>query len=320
MATTQVKIDVPGNHLMVGLLGQRDELLRLVEDAFPNTRVHVRGNQITIEGDRAEIVGGLFEELVTLLEQGHVLERGSVTRTIDMVKADQSPSEVLATEVLRTARGRPIRPKSVGQKRYVDAIRDHVVTFGVGPAGTGKSWLAVAAAVRALQAQQVERIILTRPAVEAGERLGFLPGDLMAKVDPYLRPLYDALYDMVEPEGAQRLLDRGTVEVAPLAFMRGRTLNDSFIILDEAQNTTPEQMKMFLTRIGFGSKAVVTGDDTQVDVPGGRSGLDGLDHVLGGIEGLAWVRLTNRDVVRHRIVQDIVDAYDRAQLPRQEGG
>jgi phosphate starvation-inducible PhoH-like protein len=216
---------------------------------------------------------------------------------------------------LRAAKGRSVRPKSTGQKRYVDAIRENVITFGIGPAGTGKSWLAVAMAVQALQAKDVDRIILTRPAVEAGERLGFLPGDIMAKVDPYLRPLYDALYDMVELEGAQRLLERGTVEVAPLAFMRGRTLNRSFIILDEAQNTTPEQMKMFLTRIGFGSKVVVTGDVTQVDVPGGRSGLTGLERVLEGIDGLAFVRLSSRDVVRHRIVQDIVNAYERAAPP-----
>jgi phosphate starvation-inducible PhoH-like protein len=222
---------------------------------------------------------------------------------------------VLTAEVLRAAKGRSVRPKSSGQKRYVDAIRENVITFGIGPAGTGKSWLAVAMAVQALQAKDVDRIILTRPAVEAGERLGFLPGDIMAKVDPYLRPLYDALYDMVELEGGQRLIERGTVEVAPLAFMRGRTINRSFIILDEAQNTTPEQMKMFLTRIGFGSKVVVTGDVTQVDVPGGRSGLTGLEQVLAGIDGLAWVRLTSRDVVRHRIVQDIVDAYERAAPP-----
>ncbi|HEX5265389.1 MAG TPA: PhoH family protein, partial [Acidimicrobiales bacterium] len=193
------------------------------------------------------------------------------------------------------------------------AISENVITFGIGPAGTGKSYLAVALGVQALQAKRVNRILLTRPAVEAGERLGFLPGDLMAKVDPYLRPLYDALYDMVEPEGVQRLMDRGTIEVAPLAFMRGRTLNSSFIILDEAQNTTPEQMKMFLTRIGFGSKAVVTGDVTQIDVPGGRSGLVGLEEVLGGIEGLAFVQLGPRDVVRHKIVSDIVTAYERAQ-------
>ena len=210
------------------------------------------------------------------------------------------------------SRGGRCGRKSSGQKRYVDAIRDNVITFGIGPAGTGKSWLAVATAVQALQAKQVERIILTRPAVEAGERLGFLPGDLMAKVDPYLRPLYDALFDMVGAEGAERLIERGTVEVAPLAFMRGRTLNGSFIILDEAQNTSPEQMKMFLTRIGFGSKAVITGDTTQVDVQHGRSGLEGLERILTGIDGLAFVRLGSKDVVRHRIVQDIVDAYDKA--------
>ena len=206
-----------------------------------------------------------------------------------------------------------MRPKSSGQKRYVDAIRHNVITFGIGPAGTGKSWLAVAMAVQALQSKEVDRIILTRPAVEAGERLGFLPGDLMAKVDPYLRPLYDALYDMVEPEGAQRLLDRGTVEVAPLAFMRGRTLNASFIILDEAQNTSPEQMKMFLTRIGFGSKVVVTGDITQVDVPAGAAAWSVSSRCSSGIDGLAFVHLTSRDVVRHRIVQDIVDAYERGR-------
>jgi phosphate starvation-inducible PhoH-like protein len=232
-----------------------------------------------------------------------------------MVKADERPSEVLTAEVLRAAKGRTIRPKSSGQKQYVDAIRENVITFAIGPAGTGKSWLAVAMAVQSLQAKDVDRIILTRPAVEAGERLGFLPGDIMAKVDPYLRPLYDALYEMVEPEGAQRLLERGTVEVAPLAFMRGRTISRAFIILDEAQNATPEQMKMFLTRIGFGSKVVITGDVTQVDVPGGRSGLAGLEKTLDGIDGLAFVHLSSRDVVRHRIVQDIVNAYERNTPP-----
>jgi phosphate starvation-inducible protein PhoH and related proteins len=312
VATTQVKISVPGNHLMADLLGHRDELLRVVESAFTGVEIHVRGNEIAITGDEAESVGNLFEELVLLLERGQRLEPASVSRTIEMLQADQRPSEVLTAEVLRGSRGRTVRPKTAGQKRYVDAIRDNVITFGVGPAGTGKSWLAVATAVQALQAKKVDRIILTRPAVEAGERLGFLPGDLAAKIDPYLRPLYDALFDMVEPEGAQRLVDRGTVEVAPLAFMRGRTLNQSFIILDEAQNTTPEQMKMFLTRIGFGSKAVVTADMTQVDLPTGRSAMAGLERVLGGIEGLGFVHLTSRDVVRHRIVQDIVDAYERA--------
>jgi phosphate starvation-inducible PhoH-like protein len=312
MASTQVKISVPGNHLMAALLGQRDEVLRVIEDAFDGVTIHVRGNEISVEGEDAERVGKLFEELVILLEQGQRLEPASVRRTIDMIRADERPSEVLAAEVLRSAKGRSIRPKSSGQKRYVDAIRSNVITFGIGPAGTGKSWLAVAMAVQALQAKEVERIILTRPAVEAGERLGFLPGDLMAKIDPYLRPLYDALYDMVEAEGAAKLLERGTVEVAPLAFMRGRTLSSSFIILDEAQNTTPEQMKMFLTRIGFGTKVVVTGDATQVDVPGGRGGLADLERVLTGIDGLSWVHLTSKDVVRHRIVQDIVNAYERA--------
>jgi phosphate starvation-inducible protein PhoH and related proteins len=319
VTSTQVKISVPGNHLMADLLGHRDELLRVVESAFDGVEIHVRGNEIAISGEEADRVGHLFEELVLLLEQGHQLEPASVVRTIEMVRSDEKPSEVLTAEVLRAARGRSVRPKSSGQKRYVDAIRENVITFGIGPAGTGKSWLAVAMAVQALQAKSVDRIILTRPAVEAGERLGFLPGDLAAKIDPYLRPLYDALYDMVEPEGAQRLLERGTVEVAPLAFMRGRTLNRSFIILDEAQNTTPEQMKMFLTRIGFGSRAVVTADMTQIDLPVGRSGMTGLDKVLAGIDGLAFVHLTSRDVVRHRIVQDIVDAYDRADVNAPAG-
>jgi phosphate starvation-inducible PhoH-like protein len=234
-----------------------------------------------------------------------------------MVKADERPSDLLSAEVLRAARGRTVRPKTTGQKRYVDSIDRNVITFGIGPAGTGKSYLAVAAAVRALQDKRVTRIILTRPAVEAGERLGFLPGDMLAKVDPYLRPLYDALFDMLGPDGAQRMLEGGTVEVAPLAFMRGRTINDSFIILDEAQNATPPQMKMFLTRIGFGSRVVITGDITQIDVPEGHSGLIGLERILSGIDGLEFVHLTGRDVVRHRIVQDIVNAYDSAEAPSQ---
>jgi len=316
---TQVKVLVPGNHLMVGLLGQHDELLRMVETSFPEVRIVVRGNEITADGADADRVGRLFEELVRVVGQGQRLDVADVGRTITMVKDDVSPAEVLTTDLLRSARGRMVRPKTAGQKRYTDAIGSHVVTFGIGPAGTGKSYLAVALAVQALQGHQVERIILTRPAVEAGERLGFLPGDIMAKVDPYLRPLYDALYDLVGPEGAQRLLERGTVEVAPLAFMRGRTLNRSFIILDEAQNTTPEQMKMFLTRIGFGSKAVVTGDVTQVDVAGGRSGLAGLQQVLGAVEGISFVMLDNRDVVRHRIVADIVAAYEAADAGQIHG-
>jgi len=303
---------------MVGLLGQRDELLRLIQDAFADTLIVVRGNEITIDGDEADLVGRLFDELVLLIEQGYSLEPSDVDRTIAMVKEDVRPSDVLTSELLRSARGGSVHPKTSGQKRYTDAIVSNVVTIGIGPAGTGKSYLAVALAVQSLQAHKVERIILTRPAVEAGERLGFLPGDIMAKVDPYLRPLYDALYDLVGPEGAQRLLDRQTVEVAPLAFMRGRTLNRSFIILDEAQNTSPEQMKMFLTRIGFGSRVVVTGDVTQVDVPGGRTGLLGLESILGAVEGIAFVHLDQRDVVRHRIVKDIVAAYERADIERAD--
>ena len=317
MTDTQLKIQVPGNELMVGLLGQRDELLRLIEAAFSDTRIRVRGNEITIEGPDSIEVGRVFDELVVQLSSGLSLDDDHIRRTIEMVRADQRPSEVTSAEVLRSARGRTVRPKTAGQRRYVDAIGRNVVTFGIGPAGTGKSYLAVALAVQALQAKQVARIILVRPAVEAGERLGFLPGDLMAKIDPYLRPLYDALYDMLEPEGTQRLLERGTIEVAPLAFMRGRTLNSSFVILDEAQNTTPEQMKMFLTRIGFGTKAVITGDVTQIDIAGNRSGLLGLQPVLEGIDNLEFVHLGEADVVRNQIVRDIVTAYDRFGPPKQ---
>jgi phosphate starvation-inducible PhoH-like protein len=304
-------VTVP-NHLMPRLVGPLNENLRLVEAAFDGTRILNRGNEFVIDGVDADIAARLIEELRLILEQGQSVDPSMVHRTIDMVRADERPSEVLTAEVLRSARGRSVRPKTSGQKRYADAIAANTITFGVGPAGTGKSYLAVALAVQALQAKTVDRIILTRPAVEAGERLGFLPGDLMAKIDPYLRPLYDALYDMMGTEGARRLLEAGTVEVAPLAYMRGRTLNNSFIILDEAQNTTPEQMKMFLTRIGFGSKMVVTGDDTQIDLPGGRSGLLNLEPVLAGVESLAWIHLGRRDVVRHRIVQDIVSAYETA--------
>jgi phosphate starvation-inducible PhoH-like protein len=317
--STSSTVTIP-NHLLAPLVGPLNENLRLVEDSFPGARIIARGNEFTIDGEDAAMAERTVEELRVLLEQGHAVDLQVVHRTIDMVRADERPSEVLTAEVLRSARGRSVRPKTSGQKRYADAIRDNVVTFGIGPAGTGKSYLAVALAVQALQAKSVDRIILTRPAVEAGERLGFLPGDLMAKIDPYLRPLYDALYDMLGTEGARRLLEAGTVEVAPLAYMRGRTLNNSFIILDEAQNTTPEQMKMFLTRIGFGSKVVVTGDDTQIDLPGGRSGLLGLEEVLSDIDDLAWVRLGRRDVVRHRIVQDIVSAYEAAFVKGDPGG
>jgi len=311
--TSQLKIRVSGNELMAKVLGPRDELLRIIESAF-TVAIHVRGNEITVTGERDEQVqvGRLFEELVVLAEGGHVLDEEALRRSIGMVRSDQSPTEILTNEVLRGRK--TIRPKTAGQKRYVDAVRNHTITFGIGPAGTGKSYLAVALAVNALLTKQVSRIVLTRPAVEAGERLGFLPGDILAKVDPYLRPLYDALYDMLDHETVARLTDRGAVEVAPLAFMRGRTLNDAFIILDEAQNATPEQLKMFLTRIGFGSRLVITGDVTQIDLLDGRgrSGLVATREILQGVDDIAFVDLEAGDVVRHRIVQDIVSAYERA--------
>jgi phosphate starvation-inducible PhoH-like protein len=301
---------VANTHLMAGLLGARDEHLRVVERAFPESKIRVQGNQISVAGPDAAKVLRLFDELVLVLESGQALDAMKIERTIDMVADDLRPSEVLRHEVVRGAKGKTVRPSTAGQKRYTDAIEKSVITFGIGPAGTGKSYLAVAAAVQALQRRQVQRIVLTRPAVEAGEHLGFLPGDLMAKVDPYLRPLYDALFDMMGPDGAQRLIANGTIEVAPLAFMRGRTLNDSFIILDEAQNTTPEQMKMFLTRIGFNAKAVVTGDVTQVDLNGKHSGLLNIEKILWNVEGISFVHLGAKDVVRHRIVADIVAAYE----------
>ena len=305
---------VPGTHVMTALVGPRDHILRRVEQQFPSVRIRVRGNEVRVSGENTAHVADvarLFEELVTLIQNGQQLDDSTLGRVFTMVESNERPSEILSHQILRGAKGRQVKPKTAGQKRYVDAINENVITFGIGPAGTGKSWLAVAMAVKALQAKQVERIILTRPAVEAGERLGFLPGDLMAKIDPYLRPLYDALYDMIDVDGVQRLLERQIVEVAPLAFMRGRTLNNSFIILDEAQNASPEQMKMFLTRIGFGSRVVVTGDATQVDVPDGKSGLASMERTLTGIESLAFVHLGGADVVRHRIVADIVAAYER---------
>ncbi len=302
---------------MSSILGERDQNLRVIEDEFPSTSILVRGNEVTLEGSDAALVGKLFEELTTLVQGGQNLDTSTLSRAIGMVRADQRPSVVLTQDIVRMSGGKTVRAKTSGQRRYVDAIRDNVVTFGIGPAGTGKSWLAVAMAVQALNSKAVQRIILTRPAVEAGERLGFLPGDLAAKIDPYLRPLYDALHDMVGAEQAKSMLERQIVEVAPLAFMRGRTLNNSFVILDEAQNTTPEQMKMFLTRIGFGTKVVVTGDTTQVDVPEGRSGLRGIEKVLTGIRDLAFVHLDASDVVRHRIVADIVAAYETSDQVRR---
>jgi phosphate starvation-inducible PhoH-like protein len=313
-STTSTRLVVPGAHSMVALLGSSDELLRIIEASL-HCDIHVRGNEITLSGpaDEVELATRLFEELISLLEHGDALTADAVRRSLAMLRqeTEESPAEVLSLNIL-SSRGRTIRPKTLNQKRYVDAIDKHTIVFGIGPAGTGKTYLAMAKAVQALQAKQVNRIILTRPAVEAGERLGFLPGTLTEKIDPYLRPLYDALHDMVDPESIPRLLASGVVEVAPLAYMRGRSLNDSFIVLDEAQNTSPEQMKMFLTRLGFGSKMVVTGDVTQVDLPAGmRSGLRVVQEILDGIEDVHFCQLTSHDVVRHKLVSDIVDAYAR---------
>ncbi|MER3396320.1 MAG: phosphate starvation-inducible protein PhoH [Acidimicrobiia bacterium] len=299
---------------MLAILGEHDRFLRTIEDAF-DVAVAVRGNEITIKGNReeAERVSTLFEELIDLVRGGHTLDPDQVGKSIQLVKErpDLQASQVFGDRVF-SGRGRQVRPKSIGQKAYVDAIRDNTVVFAIGPAGTGKTYLAVAAAVQALQDGQTRRIILTRPAVEAGEKLGYLPGDILAKVDPYLRPLYDSLYDIMDPGEVQKLISRGTIEIAPLAYMRGRTLNDSFVLLDEAQNTSPEQMKMFLTRIGFGSKAVVNGDVTQIDLPAGhRSGLVHVEGVLAGVPGIAFVHLDGKDVVRHEIVKRIIEAYDR---------
>jgi phosphate starvation-inducible PhoH-like protein len=307
------RIVVPAHLPAVALLGPGDEVLRAVEAGFPAVRIHARGDQITLQGPPAEVslVSRLLDELLEVAASGTALSADVVARSVRMLTASTGarPAEVLTQNILST-RGRTIRPKTVGQKRYVDAIDQHTITFGIGPAGTGKTYLAMAKAVQALQSKQVNRILLTRPAVEAGERLGFLPGTLSEKIDPYLRPLYDALHDMVDPDSIPRLIDAGTVEVAPLAYMRGRTLNDAFIILDEAQNTSSEQMKMFLTRLGFNSRMVVTGDVTQVDLPGGTtSGLRVVEEILTGVDDVAFCRLTSEDVVRHRLVGDIIDAY-----------
>jgi phosphate starvation-inducible PhoH-like protein len=312
---------VPNSIDMVALLGPRDEHLTLVENAF-DADVHVRGNQVTLRGEPAEValVERLLDELVTIIRTGQGVTGETVTRAINILRTEttERPADVLSLNILSN-RGRTIRPKTLNQKKYVESIDKHTITFGIGPAGTGKTYLAMAKAVQALQTKNVNRIILTRPAVEAGERLGFLPGTLSEKIDPYLRPLYDALHDMLDPETVPKLLAANTIEVAPLAYMRGRTLNDAFIILDEAQNTSPEQMKMFLTRLGFGSKMVVTGDVTQVDLPSGtRSGLRIVEEILTDVDDVSFNRLSSQDVVRHRLVGHIVAAYDDYEA-REDG-
>jgi phosphate starvation-inducible PhoH-like protein len=308
-------ITVPPAIPMVSLIGANDANLRAIEAAFPSVNITVRSNEITLRGPHIDCLAieKLIAEMAVVIRSGQSLTVDAVARSIAMLSHEpaESPAEVLSLNIVSN-RGRTIRPKTANQKRYVDAIEDNTITFGIGPAGTGKTYLAMAKAVAALQAKKVNRIVLTRPAVEAGESLGFLPGTLSEKIDPYLRPLFDALHDMIDVDSIPRLIQTGVIEVAPLAYMRGRTLNDSFIILDEAQNTTPEQMKMFLTRLGFGSKMVVTGDVTQIDLPNGaKSGLRVITDILQDIDDIAFMELTAEDVVRHRLIGDIVKAYEK---------
>ncbi len=312
---------VPERIAMINLLGHRDEVLRTLERGLAPVTIHVMGHEIKLAGPEAELelADSLIGELIDVVADGEHLTVDAVERAITILKAGVArPTELMTADIL-SSHGKTIRPKTLGQKAYVDAIDEHAITFGIGPAGTGKTYLAMAKAVVALQKRQVSRIILTRPAVEAGESLGFLPGSLTDKIDPYLRPLYDAMYDMIDPESIPKLMAAGTIEVAPLAYMRGRTLNDAFVVLDEAQNTTPEQMKMFLTRLGFGSKMVVTGDVTQVDLPGSRnSGLVVVRRILRDVPGISFIELGSGDVVRHRLVSEIIDAYER--WGQREGG
>jgi len=299
------------NEVAAELAGSEDTVLRELEERI-GCNVFLRGNVLTLDGDEGDVgqAATVVDELVGLIERGHELQPQTIDSVTGALGAGESSARVLEDTVW-AHRNTRIAPKTVNQKRYVDSIRRHTITFGIGPAGTGKTFLAVAAAVAALEGRNVSRIILTRPAVEAGERLGFLPGDLQAKVDPYLRPLFDALYDMLDPERVAAYLENGVIEVAPLAFMRGRSINDSFVILDEAQNTSPEQMKMFLTRLGFGSKMVVTGDITQVDLPRDqRSGLIVVSDILDEVKDISFIRFGGEDVVRHQLVQRIVAAYD----------
>jgi phosphate starvation-inducible PhoH-like protein len=306
--------------LMVRLLGPQDRLLRQIEREHPDVDVRVRGNEITLVGTRADVAAArrLIDEVVAMVEDGQHVEPQEIETSAKRLGADDARtlSDVLSEAIVQS-RGRTVRPKTEGQKQYVQAIDENTIVFGIGPAGTGKTYLAMAKAVQALQRKEVERIILTRPAVEAGERLGYLPGSLTDKIDPYLRPLFDALNEMMDPELVPKLMASNTIEVAPLAYMRGRTLNNAFVVLDEAQNTTPEQMKMFLTRLGFGSKMVVTGDITQVDLPTGSSGLQLVTRVLDGMDDIHFSRLTSDDVVRHTLVGRIVDAYTRYDAERQ---
>ena len=309
---THIYLDVPADVSMSDIVGPADALLHRIEESF-DARITVRGNSVSITGDPAEIqtLTKLFSEIVKQAQSGNPVDEGYLKRALDLLKTSEFAPSALRDDVLLTYRGRSIHPKTAGQKRYIDAIRKNTVTFGIGPAGTGKTYLAMACALSAIRRKEVGRIVLTRPVVEAGENLGFLPGSLSEKVDPYVRPLYDALFDMTDNDKALQLIEDGVIEIAPLAFMRGRTLNDAFIILDEAQNTTPEQMKMFLTRLGLSSKMVITGDPTQLDLPHGVSGLKGARTILDGIDGIEFCQLSGKDVVRHSLVSAIVAAYDK---------
>ena len=307
----------------MALFGSFDENIKLIEHEF-DVRVTVRGDELKISGSEENVfkTEKVLDGLMHLINRGENLSEQNVRYCISTVKDGNEDSfKQLADDcICITAKGKPIKPKTIGQKKYCKAISDNVITFGVGPAGTGKTYLAVAMAVTAFRSKQINRIILTRPAVEAGEKLGFLPGDLQSKVDPYLRPLYDALFDMLGAETYHKYVEKGNIEVAPLAYMRGRTLDDSFIILDEAQNTTKEQMKMFLTRLGFNSKMVITGDITQIDLPSGaKSGLKDCLRILKGIDDIAQCRFNEKDVVRHRLVQDIIKAYEKSEVTKNEG-
>ncbi len=319
---TETRVPILSNDEAQNLFGRFDQHLKLVEESFP-VKIVSRGDEVVVTGAPEDVdkVSTLVQQLLDLLRSGVTVSGREVKYAIRLAQEgkDADLGDVFSDVVCVTTRGKPIKPKTLGQKEYVEAIRQNGLVFGIGPAGTGKTYLAMAMAIQAFKNKEVNRIILTRPAVEAGEKLGFLPGDLQEKVDPYLRPLYDALYDILGIDSFQRFMERGMIEVAPLAYMRGRTLDDSFIILDEAQNTTAEQMKMFLTRLGFGSKAVVTGDITQVDLPRGKfSGLEEVRTVLHDVEGIAFVYLSDRDVVRHELVQKIIKAYERFDLTRKK--
>lgn len=319
MEPSQIRLTLPEGLDLARLLGENDSIIRMVEARF-SAQVVVRGDMILITGDADEVqtLISLFRDLIALVEQGGTPTYETVDRSIDIIRTGEFSPSMLRDDILLTYRGKAIRPKTGGQKMYVDAIRRNTVTFGIGPAGTGKTYLAMAMAVAALKHKEVGRMILTRPVVEAGESLGYLPGTLSEKFDPYVRPLYDALFDMTDMERGNALIEQGVIEIAPLAYMRGRTLNDSFIILDEAQNTTPEQMKMFLTRLGFGSKMVITGDITQLDLPKGVSGLKTVRGILSDVPDIGFVDLTGKDVVRHSLVARIVDAYESATQTKLE--